>query len=342
MSISFAKITDLSCPQCGQIFQAEVWQIIDSGERPDLLRKVEQETIHTFSCRQCHHEQSPDKPLLLYRLGAWPKIIFSPSQKASKEQKLQQANDLLSLLRDSLAETWSNEWLKHVATVPRPVLSIFLREGPESAAARWQQIENFRRQTSGVQIPPAYEGEGRRIMDLTQKAQRNPAVLPELLSKLEFMLMRLTPDQSPVYWAALQNDLGNTYLALKNGDRAENLRQAIEHYQLALRYRTRINVPLDFAGTQVNLGLAYKNLAASQDRAENLRKAIECYQQALTVYTPDDTPLRFDAAYNNLGTVYKSLAFCQERVENLHKALDSFQQALIVYTPASAPLQFAA
>jgi CHAT domain-containing protein/tetratricopeptide (TPR) repeat protein len=349
MPNSLSQITDLICSQCGRAFQSEVWRIIDTAERPDLLSDVEQETIHVFSCPQCHNDIPLDAPLLLYRLGDWPKLIFSPTLKANKEQKLQQANELLAALSKSLADAWSNEWLKQISTVPRPVLSIFLKEGPDSAAAHWQQIQNSTRQSSGIQIPPAFEGEGRQIMELTQQAQRDPAVLPQLLTAIEFILLRLTPEQSPIYWAALHNDLGNTYAALKSGDRADNLSCAIEHYQQALLYRTPGNAPLDFAATQINMGTAYKNLATSsqttnsQELTENLQKAIECYQQALTVYVPEKTPLQYATAYSNLGNIYKTLAAgSPEQAENLQKAIECYQKTLTVYTPATSPLQYAA
>ena len=341
MPNSFAQTTDLTCSQCGQSFQAEIWQVVDTNERPDLLIKIEQESIHYFSCPHCQNEMPVDAPLLLYRLGDWPKIIFSPTPKASKEQKMQQANDLLGILRKGLAETWSNEWLKNIATVPRPVLAIFLTEGSESAAARLKQIQNVVRQPAGIKIPAGFEGEGRQIVELTQQAQRDLAVLPQLMSALEFTLMRLSPEQYPVYWAALHNDLGNTYAALQVGNRAENLSNAIENYQQALRFRTPSNAPLDFAGTQNNLGSAYKNLAACRDRIENLQKAVECYLKALTVYTAATTPFQFAATQSNLGNTYKNLAAGGPQLEYLQKTIECYLQALTVYTPVSAPVQYA-
>ncbi|MDR3577527.1 MAG: CHAT domain-containing protein [Anaerolineaceae bacterium] len=342
MPNSFAQTSESTCSRCGQTFQIEIWQIIDTNERPDLLSKLEQESIHFFSCPQCQNEMPVDAPLLIYRLGDWPKIIFSPTAKASKEQKLQQANELLGMLRKSLPDTWNNEWLKNIATVPRPVLAVFLKEGPESAAARLQKLQNVTRQPAGIKIPPGFEGDGRQIMELTQQAQRDPSVLPQLMSALEFTLMRLTPEQYPVYWAALHNDLGNTYAALRSGDRNENLGNAVEHFRQALRFRTHGTAPLDFAATQNNLGNTYKNLAASRKRVEDLQNAIKCYQQALTVYNAAATPFQYAATQNNLGNAFKNLAASVDRGENLQNAIDCYLQALTVYTPASAPIQYAA
>ncbi len=341
MPNSFAQTTDLTCSKCGKSFQAEIWQIVDTVERPDLTDKIEQESIHYFTCPNCQNEMPVDAPLLLYRLGDWPRIIFSPAQKAAQEQKRQQANDLLGLLHSSLADNWRDEWLKNIATVPRPVLSVFLREGSESAAARLRQLQNNTRQPERVKIPPGFEEEARRNADLTQQAQRDARLLPELMSALESTLMRLTLEQYPGYWAALHNDLGNTYAAFSSGERAENLGKAIEHYLQALHFRTRQNAPLDYAATQNNLGTAYRNLPAG-DRIGNLHKAIESYQQALTVYTARTGPLQFAATQNNLGNAYKNLPdVAPGGAQILLNAIECYQQALTVYNPATAPLQYA-
>ncbi|HUV91256.1 MAG TPA: hypothetical protein VMY80_16495, partial [Anaerolineae bacterium] len=58
-------------------------------------------------------------------------------------------------------------------------------------------------------------------------------------------------------WASLQAWLGNAYQDRIRGNRAESLHQAIRCYEEALRLHTPEAAPLDYAGTQNNLGLAY-------------------------------------------------------------------------------------
>jgi len=58
------------------------------------------------------------------------------------------------------------------------------------------------------------------------------------------------------------------------GDRAENIEQAIEHYQLALEVHTCEAFPEDWAMTQSNIANAYRD-RISGDRAENIERAIE-------------------------------------------------------------------
>ncbi|NEO81492.1 tetratricopeptide repeat protein, partial [Moorena sp. SIO4G3] len=58
---------------------------------------------------------------------------------------------------------------------------------------------------------------------------------------------------------------------------------------LALKVRTKKDFPEEWASTQNNLGLAYRN-RIRWDRAWNLEKAIEAYKLALEVYTKKDFP----------------------------------------------------
>jgi hypothetical protein len=57
-----------------------------------------------------------------------------------------------------------------------------------------------------------------------------------------------------------QNNLGNAYLYLPTGDRGENLRRAIACFEAALRVRTEVDFPQDWATTQFNLGLALREV----------------------------------------------------------------------------------
>jgi TPR repeat protein len=65
----------------------------------------------------------------------------------------------------------------------------------------------------------------------------------------------------PEDWAMTQHNLGNAYLERIRGERAENLEQAIFHYQQALEVYTRQAYPQQWATTQNNLGNAYLETA---------------------------------------------------------------------------------
>jgi tetratricopeptide (TPR) repeat protein len=102
-------------------------------------------------------------------------------------------------------------------------------------------------------------------------------------------------------WAATQNNLGNAYAERIRGERAENLEQAIFHYQQALEVYTRQAYPQQWAATQNNLATAYAERIRGE-RAENLEQAIFHYQQALEVRTRQAYPEDWAMTQNNLGT----------------------------------------
>ncbi len=68
------------------------------------------------------------------------------------------------------------------------------------------------------------------------------------------------------------------------GNRANNLEIAITGYEIALTVFTQNRFPIDWAGTQNNLGAAYSNRIRGE-RADNLELAIKCYEDALLEYT---------------------------------------------------------
>jgi tetratricopeptide (TPR) repeat protein len=124
------------------------------------------------------------------------------------------------------------------------------------------------------------------------------------------------------------------------GERAENLEQAIFHYQQALDVYTRQAYPEQWARTQHNLGNAYLERIRGE-RAENLEQAIFHYQQALDVYTRQAYPEQWAMTQNNLGNAYL-YRIRGERAENLEQAIFHYQQALDVYTRQAYPQQWAA
>jgi hypothetical protein len=54
-------------------------------------------------------------------------------------------------------------------------------------------------------------------------------------------------------------------------------------YKAALEVSTREAFPVDWAMTQHNLGLAYRNLQG-EDRQANVERAIACYEAAIIIF----------------------------------------------------------
>jgi hypothetical protein len=116
MPTSFGQTQSLTCPRCGQSFQAAIWLIVDAAERPDLLEKIQAGTLHQMVCPHCQFQGEVDAPLLLYNpplpsgapfgddKGPGVRVLFSPAQGTTAEQDQEQARDLLERLRQSLGD----------------------------------------------------------------------------------------------------------------------------------------------------------------------------------------------------------------------------------------------
>ncbi len=218
--------------------------------------------------------------------------------------------------------------------------------GSEADINRAQQLEaemhrdpQVQGQEGGVAIPLGFEADINRAQQLEAEMHRDPQVIVPLIHVYERMIERLQPDETPLFYSAIQTRLGSAYSYLLTGDRAANLEQAIHCFQQALRFQTPETAPLDYAHTQNNLGGTY-SLLPTGDRATNLEQAIHCYQQALRFQTPETAPLDYAQTQNNLGGTY-SLLPTGDRAANLEQAIHCYQQALRFQTPETAPLGYA-
>ncbi|KPQ39711.1 MAG: hypothetical protein HLUCCO16_06345 [Phormidium sp. OSCR] len=166
----------------------------------------------------------------------------------------------------------------------------------------------------------------------------NADLIPALQQSWQ-SLQRQNPEQSQELVPALFVTFGNLIQQFPLGNRPLNLEIAIACYHAALTVWTRETAPLDWAGTQHNLGTAYWQLPTG-DRARNLQQAIACYNAALTVRTRETAPLDWAMTQTNLGTAYSDLP-TGDRAGNLEQAISCYNAALTVRTRERAPLQWA-
>ena len=97
--------------------------------------------------------------------------------------------------------------------------------------------------------------------------------MPRKIELCQRALSKLTREQNPILWAVLQGELANAFAQSPPEDRAENIEQAIFHYQQALQVYTRQAFPEQWTTTQNNLAAAY-SYRIRGERAENLEQSI--------------------------------------------------------------------
>ena len=153
----------------------------------------------------------------------------------------------------------------------------------------------------------------------------------ELLSILPTVFADLTQQNEPTMIASLFVHFGGLINQFPLGSRMLNLEMSISAYDQALQVYTRDAFPEDWARTQNNLGIAYRNRIKG-DIIINLEQSIKKYNFALEIYTYTNFPKPWADVQKNLGVVYKNLNTGNKR-ENLSRAIEYYKSALSIITP---------
>jgi tetratricopeptide (TPR) repeat protein len=116
---------------------------------------------------------------------------------------------------------------------------------------------------------------------------------------------------------------------------------AIDIYRHAADLISQADFPLDWAGTQNDLGNALELLGERKADTARLKEAVAAYQEALKEFTREREPLRCAGTQNNLGNALRALGESEDSTVWLRQALVAYHKALKEWTRQSAPLQWA-
>jgi hypothetical protein len=90
---------------------------------------------------------------------------------------------------------------------------------------------------------------------------------------------------------------------------------------------TRERVPLDWAKTQMNMGLALERLGERESGRAHLEQAVEAFRLALQENTRERVPLDWAETQFNLGLALVALEARSPSADTTREALTCFQQA---------------
>src|SRR5690349_7728663 len=88
-------------------------------------------------------------------------------------------------------------------------------------------------------------------------------------------------------------------------------------FENAIAKRSRERMPLEWAETQDNLGIALAGLGERENGTENLFRAVAAYELALTERTRERVPLDWALTQNNLGLALLMIGERENGTENL-------------------------
>ncbi len=193
------------------------------------------------------------------------------------------------------------------------------------------------------------------VLQATDDSDANPEVIYPLLAanidKLDDAFTAILQQWATTTLAEAETDtatslavdivnFSNLIQQFPLGSKVSNMEIAIAGYEVVATIFTQTAFPQDWAGTQNNLGAAYRNRIKG-DKADNLELAITAYTAALTIRTETAFPQQWAATQNNLGAAYSD-RIKGDKADNLELAITAFTAALTICTETAFPQDWAA
>lgn len=77
---SIKGIVEKKCDRCQKYLEAEVWQIINCSERPDLVEQIAKDMIHQVICPHCQYKQDVEAvSICMYEYQPSELIFYNPN-----------------------------------------------------------------------------------------------------------------------------------------------------------------------------------------------------------------------------------------------------------------------
>lgn len=248
MAHSLAQETDLTCPECGRSFTAQVWLVVDSAERPDLAARIREGTLHDLPCPHCGHQVAVDVPLLLYRPDRDPPLLFSPAQQTTAEQDREQAAGLVGVLRERLGPAWQDEWRAEGLTgMPREFLPMALSDDLEAALRQMAERAQQEMERLREEDPERY----RQLEEMVRQTQEAAPLLQavqELIVARTWDESRRVVEEHPELLDDEADDLLGRLLEAARSRGDESGERVFEEHRALLRRCREVGVEAAFAG----------------------------------------------------------------------------------------------
>jgi len=167
-------------------------------------------------------------------------------------------------------------------------------------------------------------------------------VLLPVAEKLSKIVAKLPASMGPELRGLLLRSYANAERAIGDQRGSSNaLNRAIAAYRSALNEYTQERVPLEWAATQNNLGIALQRLGEHERGTEQLEAAVAAFREALKERSREKVPLEWATVQNNLGCALLMLGERESGAEHLEAAIEAFREALKERTRENVPLDWA-
>lgn len=124
MSVSLPQYPSITCVNCAGTFAPELYVIVDSQERPDLVDLVKKDIIHVAICPHCSTAIAIGLPLMIYRPQESVRIMYSPWLDATPAQQDEHLGSLFEHLHRRLGKRWDDGLTKGIYLADRADLPL--------------------------------------------------------------------------------------------------------------------------------------------------------------------------------------------------------------------------
>ncbi len=151
----------------------------------------------------------------------------------------------------------------------------------------------------------------------------------------------LPPGNDHARWNYLIRQAGALYRQGYEFGNSAALSEAINVFRRSLALAPRSERPLEWAGTQNNLGLALTRLGEREGEPAHLTEGVSTFREALQVYTREREPLDWARTQMNLGLPLRLLGELKGRPALLEEAAAACREALKENTRERVPIDWA-
>jgi CHAT domain-containing protein len=337
VSISFSVPDNIQCPQCPASFEAELWVIIDAGERADLWKRCLDGTIYDFVCPSGHIVVRYF-PIMLYNAKRGT-LVFCSQSAVPTEKEIELAKSMGAHVQRSLPMGAAATPIKQIIPVPYRLLPayLFLTEPPVHECPLSEtrvRIRAFEKALSSGEINENPELRAVFEFELGKSyhwnsLQTQSGDIDSAIAVVASAVGHFHDLDRCLDLADAQRFLADCYSA-RSQDNPSDLEKAATALQGALENYEKLSRTREVAAIQKDLADLLMRMK-SGDLEENRRRAIELYQIALEHYTKDSSLHEWTEIQNSLGDAYMARAMHgpeEDKANNIDAAIRSYEAAL--------------
>lgn len=167
-------------------------------------------------------------------------------------------------------------------------------------------------------------------------------LISKSIDHYRYALDVLIREEYPYEWAAIHNNLSETFLYFTAKEKEENIEKAIEHIHNALQIRTQTQTPFDWAMSQLIAAKAYR-MRVRGNKNTNLLQTVKLSKQALQIIKRETLPEEFVSIVSELSQALVELGQYSSALSHIDTALEvnesRFQQDRLSLTTFDQDIQ---